>query len=768
MSRFESAIRIASCSKGNFMKRLLSLLTLFFLSLSQSSFAASIDGVLLERGTKTPLSDVNVYILPHQLKATTDENGKFHFDSLPEGPFQWSIGAADYEKLERDDEIQNQNITRTLYLEKSSYLTFETTIVGKRDKQDVTNRSLEAKEFAQMPGSGGDPIKAVQNLPGVNRATGLSSQVIIQGSAPQDTRYTIDGHEVPIIFHFGGLSSVVLPEAIEHVDYLSAGFGPEYSRAIGGLVGVWTRDPKTDRLHGFGSVDIFNMGGMIEGPIGKESSFLIGARQSYIGAVFKQIAKKEKSFNLTVAPDFKDLTGEFQTRLSPHDTFKLVTVGSEDQLGFVLSEPVGSDPSIRGNFSDETDFFRIIPEWTHVHSDNATTRVSLGLGRDFVKVDVGDDFFNLKTYSLTSRAEHERKWDSLWTSTFGIDNRLTWANVDLKLPVFYNAGGVPNPLSSGALRELSVSSTYEDVGAYIKNQIKMGEDSRWTLLPNLRMDYFSETRQVLPAPRLAARYALNEYTSLKGATGIYYQPPTEQQANDQAGNPNLVAPKAYHFMVGLEKDFREGSSRGLVWTTGPFYRIYDHLVEASTQLVSKNGTLVPENFNNSGVGTSYGYESLIKADFAPYSLYMSYTLSRSTRNQPGQPDYVSQYDQTHNLNLMAAVDLSENWRIASRFRYVTGSPYTPVVGGIFDADNDTYIPVRGPYFSNRLEAFYQLDVRIDKKWIYNTWILSLYLDIQNLTNHKNVESVGYSYDYKVSQNTTGLPVLPTFGVKGEF
>jgi hypothetical protein len=99
---------------------------------------------------------------------------------------------------------------------------------------------------------------------------------------------------------------------------------------------------------------------------------------------------------------------------------------------------------------------------------------------------------------------------------------------------------------------------------------------------------------------------------------------------------------------------------------------------------------------------------------------------------------------------------------------VTGNPLTPITGGIFDSDNDVYIPVRGHYFSTRLSPFFQWDVRLDKKWIYDTWILSLYLDIQNATNRMNTENLVYSTDYSQSAKASGLPLVPIFGLQGEF
>jgi hypothetical protein len=91
-----------------------------------------------------------------------------------------------------------------------------------------------------------------------------------------------------------------------------------------------------------------------------------------------------------------------------------------------------------------------------------------------------------------------------------------------------------------------------------------------------------------------------------------------------------------------------------------------------------------------------------------------------------------------------------------------------VTGSNFDSDNDVYIPVTGRIYSQRFDPFNQLDVRFDRKFIYDSWILTAYLDIQNLTNSRNSQNIQYSYDYKQNTKVRGLPILPTFGIKGEF
>ncbi len=46
--------------------------------------------------------------------------------------------------------------------------------------------------------------------------------------------------------------------------------------------------------------------------------------------------------------------------------------------------------------------------------------------------------------------------------------------------------------------------------------------------------------------------------------------------------------------------------------------------------------------------------------------------------------------------------------------------------------------------------------------------LSVYLDVQNVYYQENVEALRYNYDYTLRTYTTGLPILPMLGLKGQF
>lgn len=723
--------------------------------------AYTLKGRLFERGTKRPLGDVNVFVLPAKIKAVTDKSGRFTVEGLAAGDFTWVVNFTGYLRLEQSDTLREdgEEKERVLYLQRERYTGFETTIVGRSEKRDASTRTMEQSQFLTAPGSQGDPVKAVQNLPGVARVNGFSSQVVIQGGAPKDTSYLFEDQEVPLIFHFGGITSIVTPEAVESVDYLSAGYGAEYGRATGGLVGLRLRKPSNERIKGFAFADIAKAGGLVEGPINDHSSFLVTGRYSYIGVVLASALKGNDQLDLTVAPSFYDFTAVYDNRISDKDQFKLVAINSHDELAFLFKQPLKENPTIRGRFNNQTNFSRIIPKWTRKHSETLTSRWSFGLGQDMISIDVGDNYLLVKQMAFSQRVEAEKKINSYWTSSLGLDGFLSHTSVDFNLPVSYSGGGVSGPISSDSVATASYTRDDYDVGVYWRNRLH-DESSPWTHILSLRSDHLTETHETFLEPRVTEQYQLSSSLRLKGAAGVYHQAPQPQEIAPSLGNPDLRAERAIHTKLGFDKDLRGGSDRG--WEVGSdvFYKYLDKLV------VQSASQSIP--YTNDGKGRAYGIETTLKYQAKPWTAWLVYSLSQSLRSEPGQGEHPFRYDQTHNINLMAMVDLRNNWKLSTRFRYVTGDPSTPITGATFDSDQDVYIPLRGGYYSTRASDFMQFDLRADKTWVRDTYTWSFYADIQNVTNRTNVQSVRYAYNYASSATISDLPLLPILGVRGDF
>jgi outer membrane receptor for ferrienterochelin and colicin len=285
-------------------------------------------------------------------------------------------------------------------------------------------------------------------------------------------------------------------------------------------------------------------------------------------------------------------------------------------------------------------------------------------------------------------------------------------------------------------------------------------------VPGLRLDYFGRTDEATVSPRLVLRQALNKEWLVKGGIGLFQQEPTFDETTENIGNPDLELEKAMHYSVGFEYTPRPHLNLGV---TG-FYKTLHDLVSPTDALVTRGGETMPLNYNNEGSGRVLGLEVSAKHELTNNLFaWVAYTLSKSERKDPGAESYrLFDYDRTHILTVTGSYRLPKNWEIGTRFRYVTGNLYTPVTGAVVDADTDEYRAVSGPVNSSRVKAFHQLDVRIDKRWIYDSWMLNAYLDIQNVYDQSNVENVEYNYDYSKELAQQGLPVIPVLGLRGEF
>jgi outer membrane cobalamin receptor len=282
------------------------------------------------------------------------------------------------------------------------------------------------------------------------------------------------------------------------------------------------------------------------------------------------------------------------------------------------------------------------------------------------------------------------------------------------------------------------------------------------LVPSLRVDNYSLGDQLggtlVVQPRFDARWAATDTTTVKGGVGFYSEAADIDETNHIFGNPKAGPDLAVHYSAGAEQRLGDAVSLDVTGFYKHFYHVLSPVDDPSIK------------YANTGKGRAYGAEVMLRHDLrSRFYGWLAYTLQRSERLDPGATEYrLFDTDQTHNVTAIGQYRLTPTWEIGARFRYVTGSPSTPVEDATYDSDADTYVPVYGAANSTRLGAFHQLDVRVDKHFVFEDWKLTAYVDVQNVYNQANADGVNYNYDYSESQPATGLPLLPSFGVRGEF
>ena len=747
------------------------VISLLFMS-STVYAGVRVSGTVYEKGTAKPLPEVNIFVLPEAIKTTTDKEGRFVFDDLPVGEREWIINVTGYQRFKQKFTYEQDSIEVKIYLEKKSYTQFETTVVGKVDKRDPAKKTLAQKEFLRLPGAGGDPVRALENLPGVGQS--YDANVAIQGSPPENTKYLIEGHEIPFMFHFFGLNTVAVPETVKSVDFLAAGYGVEHGRAASGVINLNLRRPRTDRTRGMGFVDFTAAGGYLEGKLSNEKhSFFVGGRYSYLGEVIKQGAEiaRKNSKDGDVPPAFSTAPTYYDLNLSYHHDsherlkFSLITLMSKDKVVSIRED--ARNTIFSGTIFGEFEFFRVIPKLSYQFNEGEKLETSVAAGVDWQRFSPGRQKLNFTNQRYSWRSEYRKMFSPRYELALGTDFVYERFHNEIRASEgFFDEDDLRTPLEATKLLITEDKGDDWQQGYYVRNKITVVKD-KLTLTPNLRLDYFKLHKQAYLQPRGGVIYQVNDAADLYFNTGIYYQPELPVNLSKGTGNPQLKPAKSMHYALKYEHDFREGSADGFVLTTGMFYKDLLNLKLSSNAQVNTKDGLVPERFNNEGKGSVKGAELLLKYKLRQAYANVSYTFTRSRRQDRDGKDYPSQQDQTHNLNLSGAYTWG-NYTFATRFRYVTGIPYTPIRGSIYYENADRYVPIAGDKLSARSQGFWQLDVRLDRRWIFNTWILSLYLDVQNVTMRDNQVGIAYSFDYSQSEPRYFIPILPTFGIKGEF
>ena len=138
---------------------------------------------------------------------------------------------------------------------------------------------------------------------------------------------------------------------------------------------------------------------------------------------------------------------------------------------------------------------------------------------------------------------------------------------------------------------------------------------------------------------------------------------------------------------------------------------------------------IPIRFKSTGEGEAFGGEFLLRYDpDHRFYAWLSYSFTRARfKNQLDDVLRRGDFDQTHNLSALAGFKLMPRLKLNTRWRYVSGAPYSSLPAKTFDSDLAQSSFKFGAVNLLRYSAFHQLDVRLDYHWLFKDWSLLSYL-----------------------------------------
>src|SRR5438128_812962 len=242
----------------------------------------TVKGTVVEAGTRRPVAGAEAAD-DTGAQAAADAQGRYSLETSP-GPRTLTVSAPGFDTRQIDVVVVEDGAVeaRRVWLHRTAVGDLQATIPGEKPHDAPTRRTLTHDELVNVPGSLNDPIRAVQNLPGLARAPFLGGALLVRGSPPQDTGTYLDGHRIPQLYHFLGGPSVINEQLLDRIDFYPGGYGAPYGRNLTGAIDVGTRKGDASGFHGQGALDMIEAVGFVEGPIAPRTQFAMAARRSHI------------------------------------------------------------------------------------------------------------------------------------------------------------------------------------------------------------------------------------------------------------------------------------------------------------------------------------------------------------------------------------------------------------------------------------------------------------------------------------------------------
>lgn len=712
---------------------------------------------------------------------TTDEAGKFEIPGLKGGLYNIEVSYIGFKKkvvYEIEVTLARAAIVEVAMEEEATKLETVTVTANssflKTTESPVSLRTIGTNEIKRNPGGNRDISKVIRTLPGVAAVPSFRNDIIVRGGAPNENRFYLDGIEVPNINHFatqgssGGPVGLINVDFIREVEFYSGAFPANRGNALSSVLDFKQKDGRDDKWTVNGIVSATDVGITLEGPVSKQSSVILSARRSYLQFLFAAL-------ELPFLPTYNDFQFKYKHKFGKKGQLSVIGLGAIDQFRLNLDANKTEEQRYTLNNLPVTeqwnytigakyDWFRQNGSYSFVVSRNT-------LNNDLYKHPNNNESLPRILDYTSQEVENKFRFEDYiesngWKINLGVNYELAqYTNSTNNQIVIPNAA----PITKSVQSDLDIHKW----GLFAQVSRKFFKE-KLALSVGLRTDandYSASMNNPLDqlSPRFSASYSFLPNFSWNFNTGIYYQLPAytilgykEGDVFVNKGN-NIQYIKNSQLVTGLEYNFPASNTRV---TLEGFYKLYENypfLLREQISLANLGanfGVIGNDPINSSSEGRAYGLELLVQRKFTK-GLYgiLAYTLVRSEFKDRNGNFAPSAWDNQHILSFTGGYKFGKNWEFGTRVLFSGGAPFTPYDLNATLTPANWNITGQGiPDYSllntQRGSSFYQVDVRLDKKWFFKKWSLNIFLDIQNFTNAQ----VKFQDNIDIVRDEQGSPV----------
>ncbi|MCB9684590.1 MAG: TonB-dependent receptor [Alphaproteobacteria bacterium] len=681
--------------------------------------------------------------------ATTDAEGRATL-SFGTPPCTLSVTAPGFHATERTLDAPGEVVVWV----RPGHGEMEIVVEGLKSTADPTRYSVDAEQAEETPGTLDDAVRLVQSLPGVTvqrEYSPSSGDLSVRGSSPGDSRYFLDGIEIPYLYHYNQYASVFPATQIDTLELFPSTFSARYGDAVGAVIDARSRIDVPDGLHGSGSVNFVMASAEAKAPVGRGWWLGVSGRRSY------QDLAGESTAQYTLWPIFGDWVVRAEHG-SPTRGTGVFAFGASDRYERAAGEldlldPLEATTTPYLDYAQHFEGLGVRRQW----GGELGGRVSAGLVRHVRRADlsgIGDE--RLESDALVSRG------DLGWYPTAAADR---WAR-GLDLGWELNSRRVGYVIDDAGPDGLRVAEEAPGLGRGVSI-----DDELWRLqgglygtghaqlgpvrvMPGLRVDGDSTIAEAQVEPRLAARWKLADQTMIKAGAGRYAQRPDSEHLFAGTGNPDLPTTTSWQVSGGWEQTVSGRLELGL-----EAYRkwLFDPLVFP----IDDAAYAVP-------TGDAWGVEAITRYRIREIVFLWGWlAVQQSTVEEPDGTIVPSDGDQRVSGGVVVSVDQG-GWNLGARYRYASGLPFTQLDGSLYDAGNDVWVPTPGPTNGARLPPYHKVDLRAAHTWSFRGWSLTFTTEVWIVPKASAQLYPTWNFDYTEQGWVSGPTFLPLLSLRAKF
>ncbi|MCX6153235.1 MAG: TonB-dependent receptor [Candidatus Kapabacteria bacterium] len=740
---------------------------------AQNIKTGMISGQVLNSMNRSPLSGITVKVLGTELGAYSDIEGKFKIKDIQVGIYAVQFTGLGFEKFVESNVVVNSTSPITLEINlnekifRGKELIVRSSYFDKKIETMTSTQTLSTEDIRRSPGVQEDVIRATALLPGVAVTSAGRNDLVVRGGAPFENLFIVDNIEIPNINHFGSQGSSGGPLSLINIDFVrnlsfsAGGYGARYGDKLSSMTNISLRNGNEEKLTGKLNLSATGFGGNIEGPVSEHGSYWFSIRRSYLDFIFK-------AAGFGFIPEYWDFQGKVNYKLDNKNQLSFLTVAALDNVTLDNSNPKNrytnsqvADPNQNQYFSGLT--------LQHLF-DKGYMAITLGETNSKFSVRQNDSNLIEIFKNVSSEAETSLKTDINWqfsqNTELVIGNQIKYATTlkyDVYIPGYMRLDNLGKP------QELKVDTSFHAIRNATYISITTGMELL-RLTVGGRMDYYNFLKDNLKfSPRLSLTYTINDVSSIIFSAGRFYQSPSFIWLIG-AANQDLKPIRADQIVFGYEhtpyEDLKVQVEAYYKWYgdyPGRVYRPSSVLSPSGFDDLTNDIPFGLEPLKSDATGYARGVEIFIQKKLSEIPIYglLSLTLSESKFKSLDNSTHYGAYDSRIILNMVLGYRINSEWEASTKFRLSTGAPTTPFLSS-GQRDNTQYNE------GERLATFHALDIRLDKRWNFESMAIVTYIDIQDIYNRKNVSSVRWdSREQKVITNTD-IGILPSIGFTVQF